>query len=250
MQVSLKAKITKQMAVAICLVFLIYSCTSSRKPQTYNNKSVKIDSTIVADSAFEAQIRPYRQKLDAIMNRQIGYSKVALTKGEGESLLGNFVADAIQQKAQKLTTQIVDMGAVNNGGLRSPLPKGKLTVGHVFELMPFENELVLVELSGIQMKAYFNYQIGKKLHISNTKVKAKGKYVAEAFINGVLLDTNKTYTIAMSDYMASSEPAFIKTVKQTKLNLKLRDLLIAYLEEKNALKDTINPVISGRLVIE
>ncbi len=241
---------SKQIVSTICLLFFLISCKNPLKPGAYNNKSIKIDSTIVPDSAIDAQIRPFRQKLDAIMNRQIGYTKVAFTKTEGESLLGNFVADAIQQKAQKLTSAKVDMGAVNNGGLRSPLPKGKITVGHVFELMPFENELVLVELSGKQMKEYFNYQIGKKLHISNTKVKAKGKYLSEAYINGNPLDTNQTYTIAMSDYMASSEPAFIKAVKQTKLNLKLRDLLIQYFEEHTALKDTIQPTISGRLIIE
>ncbi|TAG55965.1 MAG: hypothetical protein EAZ27_05930 [Cytophagales bacterium] len=233
------------------LIFIFLGCKNTVfKPNTYANKSSKIDSTIVADSAFEAQIMPFRKKLDAIMNRKIGFTKVALTKTEGESLLGNFVSDAILEKARTISTQKVDIGAVNNGGLRSPLPQGSITVGHIFELMPFENELVLVDLTGKQMKQYFEYHIGKKLHLSNTKVRAKGKILVEALIGGIPLDTMKTYTIAMSDYMATSEPPFIKTLQTKKLNIKFRDLLIYYFEEKTAKKDTVNPIISGRLVFE
>ena len=50
---------------------------------------------------------------------------------------------------------------MNAGGLRAPISKGVVTVQNAFSLMPFENDLVVVKLSGEKVKMLFDYFIEK-----------------------------------------------------------------------------------------
>jgi 2',3'-cyclic-nucleotide 2'-phosphodiesterase (5'-nucleotidase family) len=239
-------------SISVSLILLFSTC----KPSTYIakasfDKSIRTDSTIFPDSTIEAFIIPYRKKLEAQMKRVIGYSKKDLTKNDGENLLGNFVADAIFLAAEKSYQGKLDMAAVNNGGLRVNLSKGTLTVNDMYELMPFENELVILELKGSKALKFFEFQCQqKKTSISHTKVIAQNGKPIEILINGAILDTNKLYSIAMSDYMASSEPAFLKEEKTINTGIKLRDLLIAHVEKLNAQKDSVTANIEGRFKTE
>ena len=79
------------------------------------------------------------------MNEVLTYSKINLTKKGSESLLGNFVTDlCLEQFSDQ-----ADICIMNNGGLRFPLPKGEVTIGDIYKLMPFENKLVVLELNGL-----------------------------------------------------------------------------------------------------
>ena len=62
-----------------------------------------------------------------------------------ESLLGNFVTDLCLRQY----SNIADICVMNNGGLRSNLTKGEITRGDIYTLMPFENELVILEFSEV-----------------------------------------------------------------------------------------------------
>ncbi|MFN0050370.1 MAG: 5'-nucleotidase C-terminal domain-containing protein [Cytophagales bacterium] len=242
----------KNIIYQILVVFAIAGCSTKFYPSFKSNKLNAVSADMAADTAIEHFIIPYKMQLDAKMNRVIGFSKVEINKTDGESALGNFVSDAILRKSNEVYGQKVDMATVNNGGLRTALPKGAITVGNVFELMPFENELVVMTLTGSQTKKYFEFQAVKKTHISNTKVKiAKAtNRPVEVFIGGVLLDTTKNYTISMSDYMASNEPIWLKDLPRTSTNVLLRDLLIENIEKSGLKKDSLNPKIEGRLVFE
>lgn len=239
--------------ISICtLLLVLIACTSKFYPTFTSSKLNPIATDIKPDTSIENFIKPYKIQLEAKMNRVIGYSKIELTKNDGESTLGNFVSDAILKKTNQIYSQKIDMAAVNNGGLRTALPKGDITVGNVFELMPFENELVVLTLTGSQTLKYFEFQAQKKTHVANTKVKIdKSKnFPKEVFIGGVLLDTTKTYTISMSDFMANNEPIWLKDLPKTSTSILLRDLLIENIENSLSKKDTLNPKIEGRLIIE
>lgn len=237
------------------LIFLLFvlgnGCATKPKPLIKNKISVGVNKDIQPDSATEAYIKPYRIQLEATMNRVIGYTKKELVKSDGENTLGNFVADAILRKANEISPKKVDLAAVNNGGLRVAIPKGAITVGNMYELMPFENELVILELTGKETYKFFEFQAFKRTHIANSKVKvAKGK-PKEILIGGIALDTNRTYLLALSDYMATSEPAYLKEIKKRNdTGVKLRDMLIEYFEKYYSKGDTADAQIEGRLVFE
>ena len=73
------------------------------------------------------------------MNTVIGFSTIGLTKKLPESGLGNLIADAMKEMAQKKYATKVDAAFVNYGGIRSYIPKGEITIGKIFEIMPFDN---------------------------------------------------------------------------------------------------------------
>ena len=98
------------------------------------------------------------------MNLQIAELEDQLIKETPEGNLGNFVCDALFKKhvdylAEDL--QKADFVLLNNGGLRTNVPAGTLTIGKLFELMPFDNELVIVTLNSSSMAQLLDF-IAKK----------------------------------------------------------------------------------------
>ena len=122
------------------VAFLLASCSVQYNLQSHSESiyDVKADN----DSTITAMIAPYKIGIDSVMNKVLCISKIEMTKGKPESLIGNFVCDLCLQQYSNMA----DICVMNNGGLRSILPKGEITKGMIFELMPFENELVILEL--------------------------------------------------------------------------------------------------------
>src|SRR5690606_17639066 len=114
--------------------------------------AIPVSAEIDADADVAAMIQPYKTELDKTMNEVIGYSEVELVKQRGESTLGNFVADAMLKKSIEAYGKDIDMAAITIGGLRNPLPEGKIMLKAVYELMPFENSVYVLKLSGVQAK--------------------------------------------------------------------------------------------------
>ena len=82
-----------------------------------------------------------------------------MKKTKPESLLGNWTADVCLEMAQEMYKDDIDLSFFNTGGLRSPIPQGDITLRDLYKLMPFENELVVLELNKteiLDLKAYFN----------------------------------------------------------------------------------------------
>ena len=130
--------------IALLLLALSQSSPYELVDVQYLNSDI---STSNIDSTFWRTVKPYKSKLDVDMNLILSYSKANLKKGQPESLLGNWTADLCLQEGQKLFQDTIDMVLFNNGGLRSDIPEGEITKRAIFKLMPFENELVILELN-------------------------------------------------------------------------------------------------------
>src|SRR5690606_21817332 len=100
---------------------------------------LNVDETIQKDSSYLELIAPYKKHLDSQMQEIIAEAAKPLTKGQGESTLGNLVADMQLSYSTEKFNRPIDISVINNGGLRSNLPMGKITVGNIYELSPFEN---------------------------------------------------------------------------------------------------------------
>ena len=137
---------------------LSYSCKTWTITQASSSK-IAIDSTTDAnaDKNYEAYLLPMKQKIDAQMNVVIGQAAETM-KGHGpESLLSNLSADVYRQAASDFLGSKVDISIVNLGGLRTVVPAGNITIRKVFELMPFENELVIVWIKGDKLNDLLQY---------------------------------------------------------------------------------------------
>ena len=222
------------------VAFLLASCSVQYNLQSHSERiyDVKAEN----DSTITAMIAPYKIGIDSVMNKVLCVSKIEMTKGKPESLLGNFVCDLCLQQYSNMA----DICVMNNGGLRSILPKGEITKGMIFELMPFENELVILELGSddyIQLLEYITKRGGEPFAGVNIIMDEKGSVLSQS------LDLNKgKIRVLTSDYLANGgdKMSFFKDKKQTKVGIKLRDAIINYC----VAQDTISSELDNRISYE
>jgi 2',3'-cyclic-nucleotide 2'-phosphodiesterase (5'-nucleotidase family) len=221
---------------------LAAACSQGGKITKVETKQYAFRDTVNAgiDSVLEKEINPYREGMAGKMNEVIATSDIALTKGQPESLLGNLFSDACLEMANKIyyasSYMQADFSFFNNGGLRAELPKGKITRGNVFELMPFENELVVISLNGGQMKKLLDYMAAKDgVPVSHLQFKIKDKTPVDVLVNGMPFDSTKEYKAVTSDYLAGGgdQYFFLTDSKREYLNLKIRDVMIQFLQEQS-----------------
>lgn len=202
------------------------------------------------DSSIVAIIAPYKEELGEEMNTIVGEVANTLTKSLPESTLGNWVADVVQAQASKYLKQQVDFTILNYGGLRIPsLPKGALTKGKIYELMPFDNYIVLVKMKGADLPLLFDHiahkggwPISKELQLV-----IQGNKTTQALFNRQKIDNNKDYYIATNNYLAKGgdQCAFFVDKEKTKTGVLIRNAIIEYVKES---KTPINAAIEGRII--
>lgn len=223
----------KKHLIFITLFAFLMAC----KPTSYQISDSKVafvetNSGLPEDSATLKIIEPYKKQIDAQMQEIIGYSEKELGKEHhaNEILLGNFIADITQKRAQKAFAKPVDFAFVTYGGLRTSIPAGTIRVSDIFELMPFENELVILELKGSTVRKLFEYLVARRnISISNSKVFIENKALKDVLINNKPIENQRTYYVATSDYLANGGDNldFLKEASNmTFANVKIRDMII------------------------
>ena len=150
----------------------------------------------------------------------------------------------------KRTQKSIDICLLNHGGIRSIIPKGNVTTRTAFNVMPFENSVIIVELTGEKVKELAEYIIKeKKPHpLYGLKIHVDEQLNINAIeVNNSPLDLNKKYYVATSDYLSNGGDNMTFFLNQNKYDLdyKLRNLLIDYFKQV----DTIE-LFSEKNVIE
>jgi 2',3'-cyclic-nucleotide 2'-phosphodiesterase (5'-nucleotidase family) len=202
---------------------LLCACAQSYTLQSHENKVVEIKA--IEDSTILTIITPYKNKIEAKMNEVLSFTKTELNKHGYESTLGNFVTDLC------LNYTTAHMCVMNNGGLRTTISKGKITRGKLYELMPFENELVVLELNKDDYIDLLNY-IGKRggEPFSGVKITMdkKGNILSNSW--PVNFENGEKVRVLTSDYLAEGgdKMSFFQNKEQEKVGIKIRDAIIDY----------------------
>jgi 2',3'-cyclic-nucleotide 2'-phosphodiesterase (5'-nucleotidase family) len=242
--------------IFIGLVTVSVACSSPRYSVSHSvSYKIPLDSTVdkIADKSYIAYIKPLQEKMNAQMNVVIGESELTMRAHKPESLLSNFSADVYKKSASEYMKFPVDVAIVNLGGLRTSVPQGTITVRKVFELMPFENELVVVWLKGDKLNTLLQgfAAIGGQGVSGLTFEIRKGK-AENILIGDVPIDLNKTYTVATNDYLAAGndkmEP-LAQNIKSEFTNIKIRDMLLDYIKNETAQGRKITSALDGRIKI-
>ena len=248
----------KRTAPFLILLLVLTSCKNMPLGiKAVDGKQISIEDTLKGNENLDEFIAPYKKHIDREMDSILSYSPSALSKTDTRynTAIGNMEADAVMELANPIfkarKDKNIDAVLLNYGGIRSTLPKGNITMRNAYELMPFENSLVVVELSGTKIKEMFDYLKGGTAHpISGMQLKlsATGD-IAEEKIRGKPVDTSATYYIATNDYLytGGDNMVFFKNpVSITYLDYKIRNVLIDYF----AKMDTIAPVYDDRFIKE
>ncbi len=189
------------------------------------------------------------------MSEELVYCEEALTKEQPEGNLGNFVSDCVFQRARQYFSSekvTVDAVLLNNGGLRVALPQGEIIKGKIFELMPFDNELVMIKMSGQKFSEMLNFiaeKGGMPVAGLRMEITAKKK-AANVTLNNVAVDTNAVYHVITSDYLAEggdNMTFFRDAAEKEYMKLLIRDVLIDYCRELKKQNKTISVRKDGRI---
>jgi len=230
---------TRRPAAVVFFVFslsVIFSaCDPSFMPVKAAYNDYAITGTLPRDSSLIQLLKPYSDSVNANMNEVVAVSDMALIKKQPDGSLGKFMADAMLFAARKNWSIPVDAAFVNSGGVRiSQLPKGPVTSGKVFELMPFDNILILQQMSGDALQQFLNFVAAKGgWPVAGIAFQIHNGKATNVLIGGTPLDKAKTYTIANSDYIANGgdDAEMLKSIPQQNTGYLMRQAIFDYIAD-------------------
>jgi len=230
--------------VIFLTLFLISSCGSKNYNLTkIEGKQIPVTENAGETSQIENFIKPYRDHINQDLDNVLAYCPETLDKSTGkwQTGIGSLMADVCVQRGNIVFNarekKNIDICLLNHGGIRAILPKGNVTTRSAFEIMPFENSLVVMALKGEQILEITAYIIKEKKPqplSGMTFTITKDNKAKDIMVQGKPLDLNKTYYVATNDYLANggdSMTFFAKSTQKFDLNYKLRDVLIDYFKE-------------------
>ncbi len=222
----------------------------------------RLYSSLTPDPAVQAIVDNANKEIGPIFSEVIGTAQVDMTRstatgGNLDSNLGDWTADVTKSAGQ------ADFGLQNSGGLRIDIPKGNVTVGQIWTLMPFDNEINTVDMTGEQVKTVLEYMVsGIKSpgHISGLRfvydsskparfslgtdgktivdTPTNGRVVAMTMADGTPLDMHKVYKVAGPDFIITGGDNYPFPKNSTNLtnpHILVRDALINDLKVRKVL---------------
>jgi 2',3'-cyclic-nucleotide 2'-phosphodiesterase (5'-nucleotidase family) len=233
-----------QMLYFLLFLTFFYNCGLRRKMVTVNNINLYYSIKPPTKDSNETipELVEYRSKMEQLMNVRIGHTFEELKKAKPNSTLGNMVSDAMYLEAKKMDTNVV-AAVANYGGIRIPfIAIGDISLGKVFEVMPFDNTLCTINLSGALADTLCQY-IARSggWPISNFSFELINNKADNIFINGARLNYNNHYTFALNDYIANGGDncKFLVPLPKKSNNVLVRDAIINYIKECDVKKKSL-----------
>lgn len=216
-----------------------------------------------ADPTALAVVKKYREKEEALLNEKVGEAEVDLD-GENvrrmETNLGNLISDIMRY------TSGADVTIINGGGIRASIKKGELRVKDVYSVLPFENYIVAIKLTGEQIREALEYGVSgvedeeggfpqvSGLTFEYSPSERKGLRIKKVSIQGKLIDLGKEYIVATNDFLAAggdgykvfAEAGMMKGEKvvYNSSGQWLRDTVVEYIKGMKR----VAPKVEGRIV--
>ena len=213
----------------------------------FSSEHTEMDASVTEDAEVKAFLREYAEALNQEMNRRISISTATIERGQPESPLGNLTADITREHASRALGREVDIALLNRGGLRTPIPEGDVTVGMMYELMPFENYITLLKFSGQQIRAIANeLAIEGGEPVSGLRMRIEDNRATDILVGGDPVRTDQTYWLATNNWMADGGgpiPTLWEPLERRDTTTLLRD---AFIESINTMR-RISPETDGRI---
>ncbi len=171
-------------------------------PSRIDGAATRIDARIADAPDLDATIAPYREVIQAKMGETLAVLPEAMETGKPEGPLGNLIADFTLERARRASGLPVEVSVLNDGGLRIPWPAGVITLDLVYQLMPFDNEIVLLRLSAEQVQMLADEIAARRGEpMSGMSFRIEAKQARDLSIGGRPLE-ERDYWVATSDYLA------------------------------------------------
>lgn len=201
------------------------------------------------DQTIYQRIAEQQREVEKGFDDVIGYSQGPLTRGTGESTMGNLVVDAMKEEVG------ADVAMSNFGGIRADIKAGAITQRDVFKVMPFDNKIVVMKVSGEFLKQLVESRVAGNstgMLVSGMRVIADknlpdGDRVKVLEINGKPVEPQTVYALAISDYLAEGNSGFqmllqISEEHIAQTGIAIRDAIVRYVSKHSPIK----PALDGR----
>jgi len=240
------------------------SCKNSYKLTDTSSNNKAVSENLSTYTFSEVDLKLFRDSLQSTMNEVLNTSNTFMDVASPEGKLGNFICDLSLSVIRKdfigdLNSNEKIFCILNNGGLRTSLPKGDVTRGKIYEIMPFDNELVIVKISEDKMQELFLYILNKSIikdsrkagvPVSGLRMLINNNKIGNIFIGIKQYNKKYTYSILTTDYLARGGDGmdFFKDaidIKQT--GLLLRDVIIDYIINLKKQNINIDASLDGRI---
>ena len=243
----------------IFLTLFISSCSQKNYNLTkIEGKQLPITEKAAETPAIENFIKPYRDHINKDLDSILAYCPETLDKSTGkwQTTIGCLLADVCVERGNLVfkarEKKTIDLCLLNHGGIRAILPKGNVTTRTAFEIMPFENSLVIIALKGEQILEMVSYFIAEKKPHPLAGIKFtidKNNVAKNILVQGKPVQKETTYYVATNDYLSNggdNMDFFKKGVQKFDMDYKLRNILIDYFKEV----DTIPVINDVRITVE
>lgn len=214
-------------------ILLGLSCNTSYRSQALQHNEYRITASSPRDPSLQAVLKPYSDSINSSMNAVIGIAEKSLDKKAPEGTLGNFMVDAFFVMAKEKFNTPIDIAFMNYGGIRlTQLPAGPVTRGKIFELMPFDNLLVLQRMKGSMLQQFLDHIANRGgWPIANATMQIKDKKAVNVMIGGKPLDPSAMYTTLNSDFIANGgdNADMLRNIPQESIGYLMRDALFDYI---------------------
>lgn len=217
--------------------------------------------TLKDDANTLALYEKYEEKLRPVLGKVLGKTTVDLDhdRWAGPSLLGEWTCEIMKDKVG------VQIAMTNGGGLRTSIPAGEITVGKLYEVMPFDNTLYTMKLSGADVKANIEHgimnddigwiQIAGVKVIYNPKAEAGNRIVSMVLEDGTPVEMDKYYTVVTNDFMATGGDNynFDNAIDKVDTFIPVRDAMMEAIEKAGVIspvkKNWLSEVKTGKLYV-
>lgn len=247
------------------VIFLTFNLlTSCKSNSTYQitqieGKKVGITHDFGENVAIASFVKPYSDSINSDLNHVLAYCEETQDKSKGtwQTNIGNLLAEMTFELGNPILKQrenkSIDICLLNHGGIRAIIAKGNVTTRTAFEVMPFENSLIIVGLKGKEIKKLAEFVIkdkkphplyGMKIYINKTSQK-----INKIEVNNQPLNDEQIYYVATSDYLANGGDNmnfFTESTLKYDLDYKLRNLMIDYFKKV----DTIPNITTEKIILE
>lgn len=242
----------KKILFLMLVLTSLCACQQPKQVIGATTEAIPVDASAdaIEDTVYLAQLAPVKTDLEREMNVQIGYAPEDLWVDAPECPMLNWASDALWEAAKKLYPGKVDIAIVNMGGMRCAWPKGPITRGNVFELMPFDNQLVVLTLKGEDVLALcesFARYGGQG--VAGMRVTVIDNKLANVTVGGKPVDPKGSYTVATSDYLSGGADHMDALTRYTEYWNSERLIRELYLEAVQT-QDTIRAAVDGRMTMQ
>lgn len=237
----------KLFVLSVTILVLTCCSQSTYKVTQITGERIAISSEEGENESIRNYIAPYKNSLEKDLDSILCYNPQVLDKsiGKWQTNIGDWMAQVCFEQANSLLKKRigseVDVCLLNHGGIRALLPKGNISTRNAFEIMPFENNLVVLALKGLQIRELSEFFIVERkphpmygLEITFDK----NNEIKELKIKSRPIKNEMIYYVVTSDYLANGGDRmsfFQNPVKFIDLDYKIRNVLIDEFKSRDTL---------------